>query len=270
MAATLAPLAPTLAPIGAPRGPAVLSPTAGAQQTPAPAVRERLSDADSVLIVEYRLPVRLFRRAVQPPEPAAGAPGAGATAGAAAPGAAPGAGAAAAGPPAPSPLSAAAAGAAPGAAPATPAAPGAPAAPAAPAAPSYVWTAEWDPEALLAPKGGMSRALSNIRVKWIGTVSASVPPEDEEAVARLLEPMRCVPVFLPAQARHDFYEGYCKDTLWPIFHNLIDVYGEMPTRWWAGARQSDRWKAYMDANQKFATTVVEQFHEGDLVWVHGA
>ena len=42
----------------------------------------------------------------------------------------------------------------------------------------------------------------------------------------------------------------------------------MPTRWWLKQRQSDRWKAYMDANQKFATAVVESYHEGDLVWVH--
>jgi len=128
--------------------------------------------------------------------------------------------------------------------------------------------AEWDAEALLAPKGSMSRALSQVRVKWIGTLPVYVAPEEEEAVERLLEPMRCVPVFLPPATQSAFYDGFCKDTLWPIFHNLIDVYGEMPTRWWAGSRQSDRWKAYMDVNQKFATTVVEQFHDGDLVWVH--
>ena len=46
------------------------------------------------------------------------------------------------------------------------------------------------------------------------------------------------------------------------------MYGEVPTRWWLKARQSDRWKAYMDANQKFATAVVECYHEGDLVWIH--
>ena len=132
---------------------------------------------------------------------------------------------------------------------------------------SYTWTAEWDAEALMAPKGGMSRALSQIRVKWIGTVNTYVPPEEEETVVNLLEKMCCIPVFLSAVAKKDFYDGFCKDTLWPIFHNLIDVYGAIPTRWWAGARQSDRWKAYMDVNQKFATTVVEQYHEGDLVWV---
>ena len=132
---------------------------------------------------------------------------------------------------------------------------------------AYTWTAEWDAEALMAPKGGMSRALSQIRVKWIGTVNTYVPPEDEETVVNLLEKMCCIPVFLSANAKKDFYDGFCKDTLWPIFHNLIDVYGAIPTRWWAGARQSDRWKAYMDVNQKFATTVVEQYHEGDLVWV---
>jgi trehalose 6-phosphate synthase/phosphatase len=129
------------------------------------------------------------------------------------------------------------------------------------------WSAQWDDEALLAPKGGMVRALRSVRVKWIGVCPVPVPHEDEEAVTRLLESMNCIPVFLPAATQSEFYEGYCRDTLWPVFHNVIDVYGEFPTRWWVKGRQSDRWKAYMDANGKFAVTVVENYHEGDLVWV---
>lgn len=39
--------------------------------------------------------------------------------------------------------------------------------------------------------------------------------------------MRCIPVFLPPATHKAFYDGYCKDTLWPIFHNVIDVYGAL-------------------------------------------
>jgi trehalose-6-phosphate synthase len=45
------------------------------------------------------------------------------------------------------------------------------------------------------------------------------------AVTRVLEPLRCIPVFLPPTTHRAFYDGYCRDTLWPIFHNVIDVYG---------------------------------------------
>ena len=47
----------------------------------------------------------------------------------------------------------------------------------------------------------------------------------------LLETMNCIPVFMPVATQRDFYDGYCRDTLWPVFHNVIDVYGEVPTRY---------------------------------------
>lgn len=67
------------------------------------------------------------------------------------------------------------------------------------AAATTQWVAEWDEEALLAPKGSMSRTFGNVRVKWIGTPPCHVPPGEEEMVTRLLEPMRCTPVFLPPE-----------------------------------------------------------------------
>ncbi len=82
------------------------------------------------------------------------------------------------------------------------------------------WSVEWDEEALLAPKGHMSKALNAVRVKWIGTPPVAVPPEDEEAVTRLLETMSCIPVFLPPATHRAYYDGYCRDTLWPVFHNV--------------------------------------------------
>ena len=156
----------------------------------------------------------------------------------------------------------------------------------------YRWEVSWDEEALLSPKGGAdshhhrhnargvaaSRAaaaniaasggLGGVRIKWIGTPPVHVDAADEDAVARALEPFSCIPVFLPRHVESAYYDGYCRDTLWPIFHNVIDVYGELPTRWWVRERQADRWKSYCDGNQRFAAAVVENFHEGDLVWVH--
>lgn len=131
------------------------------------------------------------------------------------------------------------------------------------------WIVYWDEEALLAPKGPMAGSpLANTRVTWIGTLPVHVTEDEEEQVTRLLEHFRCVPVFLPLAMHYNFYEGFCRDTLWPVFHNVMDVYGKIPTRWWRRERQSGRWQAYKDANNRFATTVVEAWHEGDLVWVH--
>lgn len=140
------------------------------------------------------------------------------------------------------------------------------------------WEAVWDEESLLSPKaqieamkatgGGGGGWLSRVRVKWIGLLPIEVAPEEEEGVRQALEPMGCIPVFMEHNTLYDFREGYCRATLWPIFHNVVDVYGEIPTKWWVKGQQSDRWKAYTDANAKFAAAVVENWHEGDLVWLH--
>jgi trehalose 6-phosphate synthase/phosphatase len=147
------------------------------------------------------------------------------------------------------------------------------------------WVAAWDEEALLSPKaqieamkkGGSGGAgagagaggwLSRVQIKWIGLLPIEVPPEEEEAVRQTLEPMGCIPVFIEHTTLRAFRDGYCKGTLWPVFHNVMDVYGEIPTRWWLKGQQSDRWKAYTDANARFAATVVETWHEDDLVWLH--
>lgn len=158
-------------------------------------VKEKLSlnDQDSVLIVQYRLPVRLFKRAAASSSNGSIAPGDEGAAGATQ---------------APStPLPAA-----------TPSVSSIPQSPAVGGGtvgvvdlgPYNGWTAEWDEEALLAPKGGVVRALRSVRVKWIGTCPAHISQEDEEAVTRLLETMNCIPVFLPAETHRAFYDGYCR------------------------------------------------------------
>ena len=138
------------------------------------------------------------------------------------------------------------------------------------------WEATWDEEALLAPKAQMEALrvtggggwLSRVRVKWIGLPPVEVPPNEEETVRQVLEPLGCIPVYIEPTTLASFREGYCKGTLYPVFHNVVDVYGDIPTRWWHKGQQSGRWKAYTNANARFAATVVENYHDDDLVWIH--
>ena len=132
------------------------------------------------------------------------------------------------------------------------------------------WRVSWDEEHLLSQKkpsvhfGGEMK----LRVTFVGIPNVHVPEEEQEAVRAALAPFRCKPVFLPQDVKRDAVTGFCKDTLWPLFHNVVDVYGAVPTRWWNRARQSTRWQAYMELNRRFADVVVEAYNEGDLVWIH--
>lgn len=137
---------------------------------------------------------------------------------------------------------------------------------------------EWEDDNLVCPSGLMKDAtsdshfdrVSSMRLTWIGTVHCSsvIPREDEERLARQLEAFHCVPVFLNKTLAQTFHE-FCYGTLWPIFHNIVDVYGRLPTRWWNPNEQKNAWSSYKNVNRIFVNKVIEVYNEGDLVWVHG-
>lgn len=76
--------------------------------------------------------------------------------------------------------------------------------------------------------------------------------------------IKYVPVWLEHNIAHGHYDGYCKTTLWPLFHYLLwqDVPGDRKN--W----EDYSWQAYVAANQAYADKIAEQYCSGDLVWVH--
>ena len=83
------------------------------------------------------------------------------------------------------------------------------------------WKASWS-ESLLAQKEG-SMIANTYRAHWVGTVTTHPPissQQDMDEVRKLLHNMDCTPIFLPDHIRHAHYYGFCKQVLWPAFHNI--------------------------------------------------
>lgn len=137
---------------------------------------------------------------------------------------------------------------------------------------------EWEDDNLVCPSGLLKESyrqsnwdrVSSMRLTWVGTVhcSSPIPREDEERLARQLEDFHCVPVFLHEPLAQTFH-SFCYDTLWPVFHNIVDIYGALPTRWWNPGQQKNAWSSYKNVNRIFVNKVIEVYNEGDLVWAHG-
>ncbi|KAG8217002.1 glycosyltransferase family 20 protein [Butyriboletus roseoflavus] len=72
-----------------------------------------------------------------------------------------------------------------------------------------------------------------------------------------------VPVWLEDKVAHGHYEGYCKTTLWPLFHYLL--WQDVATEY---ASADAHWVHYERANQVFAERIASVLKPGDLVWVH--
>ncbi|KAL9160368.1 hypothetical protein ABFS82_08G194400 [Erythranthe guttata] len=117
--------------------------------------------------------------------------------------------------------------------------------------------------------GGLVSALLGVKdfeARWIGWAGVNVPDEiGQRALTRALAEKRCIPVFLDEEIVHQYYNGYCNNILWPLFHYL-------------GLPQEDRlattrsfqsqFTAYKKANQMFADVVNSHYQEGDVVWCH--
>ncbi|KAH6837279.1 trehalose-6-phosphate synthase [Perilla frutescens var. hirtella] len=117
--------------------------------------------------------------------------------------------------------------------------------------------------------GGLVSALLGVKefeARWIGWPGINVPDEIGQSVlTRALAEKRCIPVFLDEKIVHQYYNGYCNNILWPLFHYL-------------GLPQEDRlattrsfqsqFEAYKEANKMFADVVNRHYEEGDVVWCH--
>ncbi|KAJ4849972.1 Trehalose-6-P synthase/phosphatase complex synthase subunit [Turnera subulata] len=117
--------------------------------------------------------------------------------------------------------------------------------------------------------GGLVSALLGVKefdARWIGWAGVNVQDEiGQKALTKALAEKRCIPVFLDEDIVHQYYNGYCNNILWPLFHYL-------------GLPQEDRlattrsfqsqFDAYKKANQMFADVVNSHYEDGDVVWCH--
>jgi trehalose 6-phosphate synthase/phosphatase len=114
----------------------------------------------------------------------------------------------------------------------------------------------------------------------VGTVTTLPPLQndtDREIVRNLLEQMKCIPIFLDPAVRQSHYYGFCKQVLWPAFHN-IDLLDLSTCGWlsdptsmasdWDQGRLEDWWHAYIAVNEEFSTKMTSMLRAGDIVWIH--
>jgi len=94
---------------------------------------------------------------------------------------------------------------------------------------------------------------------WIGWPGGDVPNTQEDDVrAALKREHRAVPVFIDAATMSSFYEGFCNDTLWPLFH-YFPSYAVFKDRFWDD---------YQRVNRMFCDAVMRVAQPGDVIWVH--
>ncbi len=113
--------------------------------------------------------------------------------------------------------------------------------------------------------GGLATGLSSFHgvnrsvwVGWPGIVNEDFTPAEREEIRNRLAELNCIPVFLSSADMEGYYNGFCNQTLWPLFHYFPQ---------YARYRDSD-WEAYQRVNRAFAEVCLSIGTAEDVFWVH--
>lgn len=113
--------------------------------------------------------------------------------------------------------------------------------------------------------GGLATGLKkyheqadSIWVGWPGIADEEISEEEKEAIQQELKAYQCLPVFLTDEEINRYYNGFCNETIWPLFHYFTNT-----TKY-----EIDNWEAYKLVNEKFFETVKTIIDQNDLIWIH--
>lgn len=109
----------------------------------------------------------------------------------------------------------------------------------------------------VAPGGLVSAVkpvVAELGCAWIGW-SGDI---DDEEPAFTLDGMHLVPVALTGDDVEQFYEGFCNDTVWPLFHDFTEVHHF----------DRENWRRYVSVNMRFAQKAAQIADRSATVWIH--
>jgi trehalose 6-phosphate synthase/phosphatase len=113
--------------------------------------------------------------------------------------------------------------------------------------------------------GGLATGLKSVHSSgdsfWIGWSGLHEGQLDETLSQKIREQAwkdKCVTVSLTENDVENYYFGLSNKTIWPLFHYFLEYVDYDPKQW----------DSYVEVNQKFANTILENAEPGDKVWIH--
>jgi len=114
--------------------------------------------------------------------------------------------------------------------------------------------------------GGLVTALAPVLRDrgglWIGWPGTTEPPTADlrRAIEDAVEDTgyELAPVFLDRREHHLYYQVFCNEVLWPLFHDMTSRCSFRP----------EAWEVYREVDARFAETVAAHLRSGDFVWIH--
>ncbi|KAI7820144.1 glycosyltransferase family 20-domain-containing protein [Gamsiella multidivaricata] len=130
---------------------------------------------------------------------------------------------------------------------------------------------QWTVEKSYGGNIGLQNAVNSIEGQlskriWIGTLGMATDSLTDrtrgDIKAELALNHSSIPVFVNDQDFEGHYHQFCKQVLWPIFHYVL------PDNLRSKGYEDGSWKHYVAVNRAFADTIVENYMQGDTIWVN--
>lgn len=106
---------------------------------------------------------------------------------------------------------------------------------------------------------GLDSAKIGFDFEWMGILTDDI---DEEKINSLkttpVGNLPCHPIIVSKDKYDKYYNLYCNNVLWPLFHyerNMV-------------RHNQDGWQAYVDVNSIVADSIIEEARPDDIIWIH--
>ena len=106
---------------------------------------------------------------------------------------------------------------------------------------------------------GLDPSKIGFEFEWMGILTDDIDPEKiKELKAREAKDIPNHPIIVPKKKYDDYYNLYCNNVLWPLFHyerNMV-------------RHRTEGWNAYLEVNERVAEAIIDEAKDDDIVWVH--
>lgn len=114
--------------------------------------------------------------------------------------------------------------------------------------------------------GGLVSAIKGLDSKkvgfdfeWMGILTDEIDPEKINALESTpIGNLPCHPIMVPKEKYDQYYNLYCNNVLWPLFHyerNMV-------------RHSQEGWTSYREVNQLVADAILEEVKDDDILWIH--
>ncbi len=108
---------------------------------------------------------------------------------------------------------------------------------------------------------GLQKFYASYDIKWIGRAGLNINEISENDKIDLDNKFRqkdCIPIHLDTELKKSYLEGFCENTLWPVFNYFTEK----------SRYEEENWAAYVEVNQRYADMVSRYIGEDDIIWIH--